>query len=409
MNLAQKTSTRQQYRSGTQLTKATASASFTTGQTFPQPQPVPTSRLTANSVVLPMRLFLAVSFLAAGWDKLTDPQFFDSAAGGYIGNQLSSYAFGSPLRGFLNSVAVPNASLFGWLVLVGELAIGLGTLVGLFSRTAAFFGFILSLTLWVTVSWQVSPFFLGSDLPYAMGWLILLLAGAHPVYSLDGQWRKWRIQNISTSTTPTTTQTSAGAADSGSNGSNLTSLIPAQLLARRRFIGVVGATAFAGGVTGLAWAKTLHTKNESDSTSATTASASANPASVATAVPVTTVPASVNPASAATTAPGSSGIVLTKLSAIPTGNAQKFTVPGTNAGAILIHEQDGSVKAFSTVCTHEGCEVEFVASAKMLMCPCHGAQFDITTGNATHGPARRPLASYKVQVDSSGNIVYVQS
>ena len=100
--------------------------------------------------------------------------------------------------------------------------------------------------------------------------------------------------------------------------------------------------------------------------------------------------------------------MLAKLSSIAVGNAQTFTVPGTRQGAILIHQHDGSVKAFSTVCTHDGCTVNFVASAQILACPCHGATFDITNGNATRGPARRALASYNVQVDGSGNIVYVQ-
>ncbi len=413
-------------------------------------QAAPKSALAAHTAVLPLRLFLAISFLAAGWDKLSDPQFFDSSAGGYIGTQLSSYANSSPLGSFLNSVAVPNATLFGWTVLGGELAIGLGTLVGLFSRTAAFFGLILSLTLWLTASWGVSPFFLGSDLPYAMGWLILLLAGAHPIYSLDGQWHKWRSQNgLNLLGRPYPGDT-AGVADSGTNqplSAPVGTLIPPRLLARRRFIAVAGATVFAGGVTGLAWAKNLHDKTEggtipdiaanpttaapitTDSSNTTVApgvgttlgpQASSTPVVVATGPTTSTaaanattsgsVAASTSAAStvSATTAPAIKGTVLAKLSSIAVGNAQKFTVPGTRQGAILIHQRDGSVKAFSTICTHDGCAVDFVASSQILSCPCHGATFDITTGNATRGPARRPLASYNVQVDGSGNIVYVQ-
>ena len=54
-------------------------------------------------------------------------------------------------------------------------------------------------------------------------------------------------------------------ADSGTNQplpAPAVPLIPPRLLARRRFIAVAGATVFAGGVTGLAWAKTLHDKTE---------------------------------------------------------------------------------------------------------------------------------------------------
>ena len=141
-------------------------------------QASPKAALAAHTAVLPLRLFLAISFLAAGWDKLSDPQFFDSSAGGYIGTQLSSYANSSPLGSFLNSVAVPNATLFGWLVLAGELAIGLGTLVGLFSRTAAFFGLNFKLDFVANCFVGGFAFFPGFRPAFAMGWLILLLAGA---------------------------------------------------------------------------------------------------------------------------------------------------------------------------------------------------------------------------------------
>ena len=144
---------------------------------WPEPQPKSSERnISVATLLLPLRLFLGISFIAAGWDKLSDPTFFDTSAPGYIGNQLAGFASQSPLGGFLTAVAVPNATLFGAMVLAGELAIGFGTLLGLFSRTAAIFGCILSLTLWLTASWQVTPFFFGSDLPYAIGWLTLALA-----------------------------------------------------------------------------------------------------------------------------------------------------------------------------------------------------------------------------------------
>src|SRR3954449_7660350 len=84
--------------------------------------------LAASTAVLPARLFLGIIFLYAGIDKLTDPQFFNPASPGYIGNQLAGFATISPIGGFLTSVAVPNATLFGWLSALGEVAIGLGTL-----------------------------------------------------------------------------------------------------------------------------------------------------------------------------------------------------------------------------------------------------------------------------------------
>ena len=66
----------------------------------------------------------------------------------------------------------------------GELAVGLGTLVGLLGRLAAFGGALISLTLWLTVSWATTPYYYGNDLAYLMAWLPLALAGA-PRFSLD--------------------------------------------------------------------------------------------------------------------------------------------------------------------------------------------------------------------------------
>jgi thiosulfate dehydrogenase (quinone) large subunit len=97
------------------------------------------------------------------------------------------------------------------------------------------------------------------------------------------------------------------------------------------------------------------------------------------------------------------------LANIPAGSAKIFKTPDTNESAILVHNKDGVVTAFSSVCTHQGCDVAFNAAVNALACPCHGAQFDPKTGAATRGPANRPLKNFKVQVDASGNIVYLKA
>src|SRR5215469_58326 len=94
-------------------------------------------------IVLPLRLFLGATFVYAGIQKLTDPQYFRASAPGYIGKQITGFAAGSPIGGFLHHVIVPHALLFGGLIAWGELAIGLGVLVGLLVRPAAFFGALL--------------------------------------------------------------------------------------------------------------------------------------------------------------------------------------------------------------------------------------------------------------------------
>jgi Rieske Fe-S protein len=57
----------------------------------------------------------------------------------------------------------------------------------------------------------------------------------------------------------------------------------------------------------------------------------------------------------------------------------------------------GTFKAFSAVCTHQGCLVTAVSSGQ-IMCPCHGSSFDAATGAVVSGPARSPLPAKTVTV-----------
>ena len=57
------------------------------------------------------------------------------------------------------------------------------------------------------------------------------------------------------------------------------------------------------------------------------------------------------------------------------------------------------VRAFSAVCTHQGCTVDGVADG-IISCPCHGSRFDAATGAVRNGPAARPLAKVAVVVRS---------
>lgn len=140
--------------------------------------------------LLPLRIFLGVTFVYAGLDKLTSNTFFtDSAPGSLVG--ILHGAKGTAAVPAMIDLALKAPHGFGYAIAFGEIAAGLGTLVGLLGRVAAAGGALISLSLWLTVSWSTTPYYYGNDLMYLMGWLPLVLAGA-PYLSLDALIRRRR-------------------------------------------------------------------------------------------------------------------------------------------------------------------------------------------------------------------------
>ena len=62
----------------------------------------------------------------------------------------------------------------------------------------------------------------------------------------------------------------------------------------------------------------------------------------------------------------------------------------------------GVFKAFSAVCTHQGCIVSEIKDSKIL-CNCHGSAFSIKDGSVLRGPAPSPLKEKKV-TDAGGDL-----
>ncbi|MEU7114901.1 DoxX family protein [Streptomyces sp. NPDC046182] len=137
----------------------------------------------SRHALLPLRIFLGVTFVYAGLDKLTDSAFMSDTGSGSIGEMMRGVRDTSAIPALVD-LALKSPVGFGYAIAFGELAVGIGTLVGLFARVAALGGALISLSLWLTVSWQVDPYYYGNDLAYLMSWLPLVLAGA-AYFSLD--------------------------------------------------------------------------------------------------------------------------------------------------------------------------------------------------------------------------------
>jgi Rieske Fe-S protein len=67
----------------------------------------------------------------------------------------------------------------------------------------------------------------------------------------------------------------------------------------------------------------------------------------------------------------------------------------TNAEVVVTQPVQGTFKAFSAICPHQGCEVAEVAK-NTIVCPCHGSTFDATTGDRLSGPAQTGLTPLTV-------------
>jgi Rieske Fe-S protein len=68
-----------------------------------------------------------------------------------------------------------------------------------------------------------------------------------------------------------------------------------------------------------------------------------------------------------------------------------------NADYVVTQPSKGKYKAFSKICTHQGCPVAAVENG-VIHCNCHGSEYSITDGSVTRPPAPKPLAEAKTVV-----------
>ena len=85
----------------------------------------------------------------------------------------------------------------------------------------------------------------------------------------------------------------------------------------------------------------------------------------------------------------------------PIGKADEVPVGGGKIFAadkvVVTQPTAGDYKAFSAVCTHQGCVVAEIKGAD-IDCTCHGSKFSITDGSVVKGPATKPLEALEVTV-----------
>lgn len=268
-----------------------------------------------------LRAWLGITWVYGGWNKASDPQFLDPAANNYIGNQIRGFVDISPLGPLLNQ-SLEHATLAGIFIMIAEFATGFATLFFIVPRIAALAGFFTSFGLWLTVTFHVQPYFLGSDTAYAVMWLTYF-------FILNNGNKGYRRVDFN--------------------------------MDRRGILRVSSLLGLSGGFIGLGklFPNAAADSNEKDGE-------------------------------------GKSGQRIVKLERLPVGSNFKFKANGQPA--MLFRTKTG-VFAYSMVCTHQGCVVDYSRGAKQFICPCHGAAFDpFNNGKVLNPPAPKALPKIKVKI-----------
>lgn len=314
-----------------------------------------------DRALLPLRGFLGITFLYAGLQKFADPGFLDPQGDSSIQAQLGAVRRRSPV-GPLLGPATHHAVLLGVTIALVEVAVGVATLLGLWTRVAAVGGTLLSLGFFLTVSFHARPYYYGPDIVFLFAWLPLALAGPG-AWSLDARLARPR-------------GTVAG---------------DAALVGRRRVTAALGGAVVVAAASAAGLGRLLRNGRAATSTEA---------------APVPSPPlGSPTHRSRPARVPHPSGRAIGPASAVPVGGAARFDDPYTGEPAYVVQPRAGEYLAFSRICTHAGCRISFAGPT--FDCPCHGAQFDATTGAVVAGPADQPLR--RIRVTDVGGQLYASN
>ncbi|MDR7544954.1 MAG: Rieske (2Fe-2S) protein [Armatimonadota bacterium] len=95
-------------------------------------------------------------------------------------------------------------------------------------------------------------------------------------------------------------------------------------------------------------------------------------------------------------------VVAARVGDLPPNSGKVFLFGGRPA--ILVHTPQGTYRAFSAVCTHLACTVQFRGDLGHIWCACHDGHFDLN-GQVISGPPPRPLPEYGVTVRGTDIVV----
>ena len=380
--------------------------------------PPPRAWALAGWALLPLRLFIGATFMFAGMQKLANPNFFDPNSPASIQAQLIASERVSPihaLTGHLLQFATP----LGVLISLSEIAIGLGILLGLWTRIAAVGGAVLSFSLFLTVSFHASPFYTGADIVFFVAFLPFVIAGAGGAPSLDA-WIARRAATEKGMGDPTNyviafsaVQDSCGNYQDGRcsalggaacgaarcpvlGGGRQSAIARKGVDEVDRRAVVIGSTAaaavgVAGGVIAGAAAGLGRVVGGAPKAKSSTSNLNGGGSSGTT----------TTTGGAGSGTP--SGTKIGPASAVVVGGAATFTGPNGDPGVVL-QPTAGQFVAYDAICPHAGCTVAYSKAADLLVCPCHASEFKISNGDVIAGPSPTGLTKWKVASGPDGQL-----
>lgn len=349
--------------------------------------------------LLILRAFLGVTFLYAGLQKLANPDFFRSNAPGSFLEQVRGAITTSPLHHLLNP-ALHAPTLIALIISFAEVAVGLGTLLGIFSRLASIGGMLLALTFFLVVSYNDNPYYYGPDIVFLFAWTPLVIARPG-TWTLDEVYAR-RIARI---------REQRSVPKGRGRGSTPDEVERRVVLQRGLTAGTIGVLGLATGGIAAAIGRAFHGHTVSATPVAPTLSSSPPPSSTSptssspsSSTPTSSSPSSSTPTSSSPPQTGPTGKKIGPSASVPIGGAASFTDPITSVPALVVQPDQGGFAAFSAVCPHAGCIVGFDGQQKLFVCPCHGSMFNGRTGSVVQGPATLGLTPISVKLDKNGDL-----
>jgi thiosulfate dehydrogenase (quinone) large subunit len=249
----------------------------------------------------------------------------------------------------------------------------------------------------LTNSWHTYPYFLGSDIVFVFAWLPFVVVGAARQPTLEAPLRRVTASRATPSVRPPARSAARGvrARPAGGGGDELT---------RRSVIGAaLGAVAAAtAAIAGLSVLLRGSYRPPRSLTASRARAAASNTTSAGGAVSTSTS-AGLPPPPATKRLPARA-VKLGAASQLPVGEGATYADPGDGQPDIVIRQTNGTLVAYSAVCPHAGCTVEY--GGGQIVCPCHGSTFNPQTGAVINGPATTGLAPRKV-IQRGGEIYAV--